>query len=433
MNGVTGTVRIKGIKIMYRQTNPSTVLPSRPARKQLKLLATTLAALSSSALGQDDFLPYSNLTVGAFPEAVAIGDVNNDGRNDVVMTTTTGPETANQFKLFVFLQDANGALAAPQRYDTASVYTSRAQSVDIGDVNNDGLNEIVLGIEGTGIEIIEQSDSGLITPGRFIPTPYSLRVRIGDLNDDGLQDVVGIGWSGDEAGVFLQDSSGSLFLSGAYYAPHGGYDDLALGDVNDDGLTDIVVMSGQSFDDNLAILTQGAAGGFNPVAYYDLGERILTNGVGVGDVNNDSLADVVVSFGGNRPDSSLAVYPQQAGNTLGEPVIRASYDIPTHVEVVDVTGDCRGDVVVGHASWNAVGVYRQDVNGVLLAEQLYTVPTPGHNPHGMAVGDFNGDKSPDIALAGSSATDGLVLIKNVRAFASDEGEPCVPVTIPPGC
>ncbi|GAB5453625.1 MAG: VCBS repeat-containing protein [Halioglobus sp.] len=371
--------------------------------------------------------------MGSRAEAVAIGDVNNDGRNDVLLTTSFNLNSENDYKLFVFLQDANGDLAAPLRYPTASSYTARAQSIDIGDIDNDGLNEVVLGIEGEGIEIIEQSPTGLVTPGSFIPTPFSLRVRIADLNNDGLQDVAGIGWGGDEAGVFLQDSSGSLYFAGAYYAPHGGWDDLALGDVNNDELTDIIVMSGQSFADNLAILNQDSTGGFNPVEYYAVGDRILTRGVGVGDVTGDDLADVVVSFGGNKPASHIAIFSQQLDGALGAPIIHDSLDIPAQVEVVDVTGDCHADVVVGHSGWSAFGVYRQDVTGNLLDEQLYPMPNPALSPHAMALGDFNGDQSPDIALAASSIDHGLITIENARAFASADDGTCIPVTPPPGC
>ncbi|MDW7646494.1 MAG: hypothetical protein SCI25_15830 [Desulfuromonadales bacterium] len=60
--------------------------------------------------------PYEGLEVfdvGSDPEAVAIGDVNGDGLNDVVMTTGFYSDPDNDYKLFVFPQNGEGSLGTP--------------------------------------------------------------------------------------------------------------------------------------------------------------------------------------------------------------------------------------------------------------------------------------------------------------------------------
>jgi hypothetical protein len=208
---------------------------------------TSLIGTSGSAFALDDFLPYTTTETGSRPEAVAIGDINNDGRNDVVLTTSYNSDPDNDYKVFVFTQNDDGTLSEPVKYATSGGYVNSPVTVNIADVNNDGLNDIIVGEKGKGIEVFYQNSTGDLSTGMVISTPFSLRIRTGDLNGDGLIDVAGIGWGGQEVGVFLQDDSGVLSFSDAYYAPHGGYDDLELGDVNNDGLTDIVVMSGQSY------------------------------------------------------------------------------------------------------------------------------------------------------------------------------------------
>lgn len=384
---------------------------------RLKLTVSTLSALASAltasaAFGGSLFTPYTAMRTGSWPEAVAIGDVNADGRADVVMTTSYNFDPDSDYRLFVFLQDDSGALLPPVKYTTAGTYTNRPTTVDIGDVDGDGLNDVVVGLAGSAIQVFRQSD-GKLSAAPVIPTPYSDKLRIGDLNGDGRMDVAGIGWGGGKVGVFLQGADGKLVLAGEYAAPHGGYDDLELGDVDNDTRTDIVVMSGQGYAfNNLAVLTQTSNGTFAPFVSYDLGGDQLTRGVGIGDVNGDRLQDVVVSYGGNRPNSNIAVFRQSGAGTLDPALSLPSYDVPEPVEVRDVNGDGRDDVVVLHGGWYRMGVYLQKTDGTLAAEDLYPIPYASHyNSHGLAIGDYDGDGKPDVAIADYNY--GLVLLKNV--------------------
>jgi len=347
------------------------------------------------------FENYVAFPTGSWPEAVAIGDVNGDGRNDVVMTTSFYFDAANDYKVFVFLQNADGTLAPPVKYATSSTYTCRAATVAIGDVNHDGRNDVVIGDSGCGIEVFLQNGGGTLAPGVFHPSIDSHKIRIADLNNDGLLDVAGIGWGTNTVSVWLQNASGAFDNPVTYSVTHGGYDDLELGDVNKDGLTDIIVMSGQLYaDSNLGILTQKAGGGFNAPAYYGVGANVLTAGVAVGDVNGDNANDVVVTYGGNSPSARIGVFSQNGSGTLEPPASYNSYDIPEAVEIADVTGDGRKDIIVLHGGWMAMGVYEQLPDGTLQKEELYGIPYASHyNPHGLAVADINGDGQNDVVIA----------------------------------
>lgn len=367
-----------------------------------------LSLVSRPVAAENLFAPYKAIAVGSRAEAVAIGDVNNDGRNDVVMTTWHS-SSENDYSLFVFLQNSDGSLQVPQILPLASGYTSRASSVDVGDMNNDGLQDVVVGNHDTNLQIFLQNSSGGLDQPLLYPTTRSTKIRIGDLNGDQKQDLAGIDWGGADVAVKLQNESGSLDPELFYSAPHAGYDDLEIGDVNDDGLLDVVVMSGQGLIDNLAILTQDGMGGFNPVSSYDLGGNELTHGVTVGDLNGDGRNDVAVTFGGNRPSSSVGVFLQDDTGGLKTAIHYPSYDCPEPIQAADVNGDGRDDLVVLHGGWIRMGVYLQQADGSLAEEQLFPIPNASHyNPHGLAVGDINGDSAPDVVIADYNS--GLVIL-----------------------
>jgi len=355
---------------------------------------------------------YIAVPTGSYPEAVAIGDVNNDGRNDVVMTTSSYG-SINNFKIFVFLQDATGGLDSPVIYATSATYGGSIQTIAIGDINNDGRNDVVIGKTSTGIEVFLQNNAGTLNSGVFYPSADSNKIQIADLNHDGLLDVVGIGWGTNTASVWLQNGSGTLNAPAIYSVTHGGYDDLEVGDVNNDGLPDIVVMSGQVMLPNLGILTQNASGTFNAPIYYSVSDPVTayksTYGVAVGDINGDNLNDIVVTYGGNRPYSAIGVFSQNVFGTLNPVVSYTSFDCPGPIVIDDVTSDSRKDIIMLHSGWSRAGVYRQGADGVLQSEELFPIPyASSYSPHGLAVGDINGDGLKDMVIADNNH--GLVIL-----------------------
>ena len=372
-----------------------------------------LAAVPATA-ADSNFQPYEAYWVGSWPDAVAIGDVTGDGRNDVVMTTHFYFDDANDYRLWVWAGRSDGELAAPVSYPTAATYASGPDTVAIGDVTGDGKADVVLGLAGLGIQVFPQSSGALGTP-TFTPLADSGRLRLGRLDGDARLDVATLGWGTNTVSVLLNDGAGGWRAPISYAAQHGGYDDLEVGDVTGDGRDDVVVMSGQLYSaPNVSVLAQLAAGGFGTAAEYRVGTNVNTQGIGIGDVTGDGRKDVVASYGGNRPGSSLAVFAQTAAGTLAAPAAYPSYDIPEPVEVADVDLDGRADVVTLHGGWNEAGLYRQQPGGALGAEELSAIPYASHyEPHGLAVGDVDGNGSADVALA--DYNHGLVVLHNVRA------------------
>jgi uncharacterized protein YjdB len=368
------------------------------------LLALLILFVLPQTVFASDFEQYINYTTGSWPEAVAIGDVNGDGKNDVVMTTSYYFDPANDYMLFVFLQNSTGGLEQPLKYPA----NGKPYSVDIGDLNNDGKNDVVVG-NNTNIELFLQNQAGGLDPGYIYSTANSRSIKTGDFNNDGLTDVAGIGWGSGSIDIMLQNNEGLLGLPLTYAVEHGGYDELEAGDVNNDGLIDLIVMSGQMYAiPNIGILYQQVEGFSLPV-YYSVGTNINTHGVAVGDINSDNLNDVIVSYGGNQPTSFIGTFKQNTQGALDPAVNYAAYDCPEAVEVADVNCDGRMDVLVLNGGWNTLSVYLQDTSGLLTAYSRYQIPYASHyNPQGLAAGDFNSDGKPDIAIA--DYNNGLVIL-----------------------
>jgi Domain of unknown function DUF11/FG-GAP-like repeat len=359
------------------------------------------------------FQPYQAFAAVPDPAAVAIGDVTGDGRSDIVVTSGYTGDAVVDFRLWVFAQSSSGALAAPVSYLTSGSYVNRVESVAVGDITGDGRADVVVGVSNVGAQVFPQTMSGTLGAPTTYSTPEGRQVRLGRLDGNASLDVAAIGWGTGSVAVLLNDGAGGLRAPVAYGAPHSGYDDLEVGDVTGDGRDDIVVMSGQLYaTPNVSVLAQLAGGGFGAAASYSIGTNILSSGIGIGDVTGDGRNDVVASYGGNKPSSNIAVFAQTSGGSLAAPVSYPSYDIPEPVEVADLDRDGRKDVLTVHGGWLAAGVYRATAGGGLAAEELAPLPYASHyEPHGLAIGDVNGDLSPDAAIA--DYNHGLVVLYGI--------------------
>lgn len=335
------------------------------------------------------------------PEAVAVGDVNSDGLDDVVMSTYFSFDPANDFKLVVYLQRPDGTLAEPVRYANASHYACKASSLAVADLDGDGRKDVAIGESGCGVEIFIQQADGTLASGNWLPSTQSHRIRAVDVNVDGLADLVGTGLDTAQVSVWYQ-VGGRISLPSLYPVENSGGGDLAVGDLNADGRPDIVTSSFAGDPSrSIGVLYQQPDGRYAAPVYVGVDAAWTARGVAIGDLNGDGRKDLAVTWGGAAP-AALSVFHQRGDGTLATMVTLASADYPGAVEVADLNRDGRLDVVVAHDGWSNVGVYLQGADGSLQGEQRYVGTDGSGNLDGLAVGDLNGDGRPDIVQAGLS-------------------------------
>ncbi len=143
-------------------------------------------------LQQNNFFPTSYTlspeTGGYLPHSMTVGDVNSDGRDDVIVTA--GGNTPDAY-LNIFLQEASGLATIPITY-TAHHLPS---AVAIGDLNHDGRDDvIVLHDAWRTLSVYTQTVSGTLSAYATAEIPYSDRYRpnalaLADLDGNGGLDV----------------------------------------------------------------------------------------------------------------------------------------------------------------------------------------------------------------------------------------------------
>ncbi len=352
------------------------------------------------------FLPYKQYNCGKSSYAVGVGDFNHDDRQDVALSVRMNVSGVPS-SLLIFTQDVNGNLSQPRAYPGGN----RAEHMAVGDVNNDGWDDVVtVNFSDNTISLFAQNSAGEFADRITYATNSGPdAVAIDDVNNDGLNDIVVAHHTHATIGVFIQQPDGALNAMTTYPSVAAGFDDLAIGDVNGDGLNDVVKMNGQGYvNSNLMVYLQNTNGSLTTASNYSIAacaSPCLSNGIAIGDVTGDGRLDITLSYGGNSPSSNIAVFAQDANGNLQPSVSYPAYDIPEAVDIADVNSDGLEDVIVAHNGWLRAGVFLQEINGVMGVEALY--PLPNLNTDDLAIGDLNGDQLPDLVFADSM---GLVIL-----------------------
>ena len=280
----------------------------------------SVSVLLETAIASGDFLPAVTTSVGGHPNEVVIADMNGDGRKDLVLAD----ETADAGRVVLLLQD--GTATAHFGTPIALSTVDAVAGVAVGDLNGDGKPDIVAatadanGNNGHAVVFLQDAANpgAFLAPSVFAGGAQPTAVKIADVDGDGLPDIVasndgpgtdGIGSAG--VSVLLQDPSNrGTFLAPVTYATQSATVALAVADLNGDGKPDIVTANlGPSPTGSVSVLLQDATrpGVFlSPVSYSGFGEPLS---VAVGDVNNDGRPDIVVADG-----TTATLMPQSASS-----------------------------------------------------------------------------------------------------------------------
>ncbi|WP_407571665.1 FG-GAP repeat domain-containing protein [Deinococcus altitudinis] len=228
---------------------------------------------------------FNSYPVGTAPAAVTLGDLNGDGKLDLV-TANSGSNDVSVLLGLLGPGDGTFGAQTPYRVGTAPA------AVTLGDLNGDGKLDLVTANSGSNdvSVLLGQGDGtfGVQTPYRVGIAPVS--VALGDLNGDGFLDLVTANTDSGDVSVLLGRGDGTL---GAPVTYAGGVQpgSVVLGDVNGDGKLDIVTTT---FDSSGGLVLSGQGDG---TFRAPVSSGVASLFAALGDVNGDGRLDLVTPNG----------------------------------------------------------------------------------------------------------------------------------------
>ena len=363
----------------------------------------------------------SPVASGTTPRSIVIGDVNGDGKLDLVVANYGDGNVS------ILLGNGSGGFSAAA--GSPVTVGSLPISVAIGDMNGDGkLDLAVANYFSNDVTILLGNGLGGFGPAAGSPVAAGTNPRfivIGDVNGDGKLDLAVANLSSNDVTILLGNGAGGFGpAAGSPVAVGTQPASVAVGDVNGDGRLDLAVANFGS--NNVTILLGNGLGGFSPAAGSPVTVGTGPASVAIGDVNGDSTLDLAVANYGS--DNATILLGNGSGGfspAAGSPVTVGT--APLSVAIGDVNADGRLDLAVANGTSNNLTILLG--NGTGKFRPIAGSPvTLGTTPESVVFGDFNADSKLDIAVANSGSDNVTILLNNtifaLDGTACDDGNAC---------
>jgi hypothetical protein len=353
--------------------------------------STTLAA--SGTFADPATITFSN---GTAPAGLAPADLNRDGVLDLAVALSGSAGGTNDQGFWTLHGSGDGGFApgvAGFRNNAGAL--ADAAGIAALDFTRDGTLDLVVTHAG--------SDAVELTPGAAFETfqvggigDFPRAVAVGDFNRDGFPDSAIANTNSNTVSIV---SGNGFSITNVALASGQAPVDLAAGDIDGNGTTDLAVAN--QTGSNIAILLGNGAGGFSVPTSFPVSGGAFA--VALGDFNGDSRLDLAAAGNG-------VVHVLLASGTAGTfalPVAYGAGAAPSSVAVADFNRDGKLDLAVANFVSGSVSVLPGVGDGTFSAKTDYAV---GSGPKAVVAGDFNRDGRVDVAVAGSLANTLSILL-----------------------
>jgi hypothetical protein len=365
---------------------------------RLDLVATNVGSDDVSLLlgtGGGTFRPGGRYVAGSSPAFSALGDVDGDGTLDLVVADQ---DIGNQSggEVSVLPGHGDGTFAGARSVPLAG---TEPRAVALGDVDGDGRLDVLTGNSAGSVTVARGDGRGMFAAPALLDLgslATATAAALADLDGDGRMDLViaQVGFTPDVNAVATLRGAGDggfgpplTFQVGKQ--PSG----LAIADFDGDGRPDVA--SADVGDDTVSVLLGRGDGSLGPARAFAAGPG--PSSVVAGDFDGDGKIDLVVA---DSTSSGAGWLRGNGDGTFAAPRTLPTALHPQSVAAGDFDGDGRLDVVTAGRDTKEASVLLGNGDGTFQAARRFRLFSPGNdNQASVVTADIDHDGNLDLAVA----------------------------------
>ena len=308
-------------------------------------------------------------------------------------------------------------------------------SIAIGDIDLDGKSDLVV-VNGLvsnlpTISVFRNTSSlgtiSLAPKVDFTTGSSVLNVVLGDIDLDGILDLSVVNDGANTVSVFRNTSTiGTIsFAPKVDFATNNAPRSLTVGDIDLDGKSDLIICN---YGDNLISVFRNTStsGNISFAARVDFTTSQAPRSVAVGDIDLDGKQDIAVA---NQGSNTVSVFRNTS--TIGIISFASKVDFitgltPVKVVIGDIDLDGKPDLAVANNfPSNSVSVLRNTSTIGTISYDPKVDFTCGNNTCSVAIFDIDGNGKPDLAVANNSSSFAISVFRNISISGNISFEPKV--------
>lgn len=385
-----------------------------------KPFVVTFASGGGYNFGSGSFASRVFFATGNYPVFVAAGDLDGDGKTDLVV--------ANNYAATISVL-RNTSSGTTVSFATKIDYTSGnyPEGIAIGDLNGDGKPDLIVANNSSSTISVYRnlSTSGTISFAAKVDYACGLspkRVVTGDFDLDGKPDVAVSGYGSGQVTVFRNTSAAGVisFATRIDFVVSDAWG-MAIGDLDADGRPDLAVTD--RYNQNVAMLrdtTTTGAISFDGSGWSFTGSQ--PEAVAIGDLDADGKPDLVVANAVNNTSSgSISVLRNNSSTGYISTAAKVDFTTaasPKSVAMGDLDGDGKPDLAVINYDSFTLSLFKNTCTSGSISfapRVIFPTGTGSNYPNCVAICDIDGDGKPDLVFT-TEYTNTVSVLRNTGIF-----------------